>query len=288
MKTYMLRTCNADMTSSNGFIWPASGPVECPDWDPIVECGYGLHGLLMGVGAAELLDWSAEARWLVVEIDEFVDLGDKIKVPHGIVVYAGDRRGATQKIIELGADPAVVPGAVVIVGDGGTATAGYRGTAIAGDDGGTATAGHRGTATAGDYGTAIAGDSGTATAGYRGTAIAGDGGTATAGHRGTATAGNYGTAIAGDSGTATAGHRGTATAGYGGAAIAGDGGTATAGHYGTAIAGEGGIIQIRWYSREHDRYFIETAYPGINGIFADTAYRLDDETHEFVAADKTR
>jgi hypothetical protein len=286
MKTYMLRTCNADMTSSNGFIWPASGPVECPDWDPIVECGYGLHGLLMGVGAAELLDWSAEARWLVVEIDEFVDLGDKIKVPHGIVVYAGDRRGATQKIIELGADPAVVPGAVVIVGDGGTATAGYRGTAIAGDDGGTATAGHRGTATAGDYGTAIAGDSGTATAGSRGTAIAGDGGTATAGLRGTATAGYGGTATAGDYGTAIAGEGGTATAGDRGRATAGEGGVATAGDCGTATAGEGGVIQIRWYDRQAERYRIVIGYIGEGGLLPDVAYRLDKRTHAFVAVEK--
>jgi hypothetical protein len=59
-----------------------------------------------------------------------------------------------------------------IAGDGGS------GRALVG---GTATAGYRGTATAGDGGTATAGVGGTATAGYRGTATAGDGGTATAG-----------------------------------------------------------------------------------------------------------
>jgi hypothetical protein len=240
------------MTSSNGFIWPVSGPVECPDWDPIVECGYGLHGLLMGVGAAKLLDWSAEARWLVVEIEEFVDLDDKVKFPRGIVIYAGDRRGATQKIIEMGADPAVVPGAVVIAGDRGTATAGQYGTA---------TAGYGGTATAGDYGTATAGRYGTATAGYCGTAIAG--------HYGTAAAGHYGTAAAGDRGTATAGQYGVATASY----------------RGTAAAGEGGRIQIEWYDDRAERYRIAIGYIGENGLLPNVAYRLD-ETYEFVAVEK--
>ncbi len=27
----MVRTVNADMTSYGGFVWPESGPVECPD-----------------------------------------------------------------------------------------------------------------------------------------------------------------------------------------------------------------------------------------------------------------
>ncbi|WP_445081510.1 DUF7666 domain-containing protein [Martelella alba] len=42
----VLRTCNSDMTSRNDFVWPESGLVECPDWEPTEECGNGLHGLL--------------------------------------------------------------------------------------------------------------------------------------------------------------------------------------------------------------------------------------------------
>jgi hypothetical protein len=62
--TYMLRTCRPDMTSHNGFQWPTSGPVECPDWNPRAACGNGLHGLLHGEGDASLLDWSEDAQWL--------------------------------------------------------------------------------------------------------------------------------------------------------------------------------------------------------------------------------
>ena len=173
----VLRTSNADGTSRNNFRWPESGPVECPDWEPTAECGHGLHGALHGEGNGDLFRWEADARWQVVEVvaDEIVDLKRKIKFPRGVVVFSGDRLGATTYLSGHGG-----AGRAVI---GGTATAGDSGTATAGDSG-TATAGNDGTATAGDRGTATAGDYGTATAGYRGTATAGNDGTATAGDRG--------------------------------------------------------------------------------------------------------
>ena len=116
------------------------------------------------------------------------------------------------------------------------------------------------TATAGDYGTATAGNRGTATAGYDGTATAGVSGTATAGDDGTATAGDDGTATAGDYGTATAG----------------DYGTATAGDYGTATAGERGTIIIAWWDSELGRRRWVVGEVGIDGIVADTPYRVVD------------
>jgi len=179
----ILRTSNADGTSKNNFRWPESGPVECPDWELTAVCGHGLHGALWGEGAGGLFRWEADARWQVVEVvaADVIDLAGKVKFPRGVVVFSGDRLGATAYLSEHGG-----AGRAVI---GGTATAGYSGTATAGD-------------------------SGTATAGYSGTATAGDSGTATAGYSGTATAGDWGTATAGDWGTATAGDWGTATAGY--------------------------------------------------------------------------
>ena len=256
-KAYMLRTCDPDMTSHHGFVWPKEGTVEAPDWDPRACCGYGLHGLLWGAGQASLFNWDAGAPWLVVGIDEWVDLNGKVKAPRGEVVHVGDMRSCADLLVALGADP----GKCV----GGTATAGYRGTATAGD-GGTATAGYRGTATAGDGGTATAGYRGTATAGYRGTATAGDGGTATAGVGGTATAGVGGTATAGDGGTATAG----------------DGGTATAGVGGMATAGVGGVISIQYYDTKRERYCVRIGYIGEDGLEAGHLYQLDGD--KFVPA----
>jgi hypothetical protein len=196
-RVYALRTCNAALQSYNGFQWPASGKVSAPDWEKSTRCGQGLHGLLAGAGNAELLDWSPDAVWMIVDITEaykagdVIDLQGKVKFPACEIAHKGDQRSATQFLIDAGITGPIV-GAFITAGVRGTATAGVRGTATAGDSG-TATAGDSGTATAGDSGTATAGDSGTATAGYGGTATAGDSGTATAGDSGTATAGYGGT-----------------------------------------------------------------------------------------------
>jgi len=232
----VLRTTDADGKSYGGFQWPEKGAVACKDWNPKPECGNGLHGLLWGAGAGDLLDWSEDTRWLVVEVlaSEVVKIDDqKIKFPHGTVVFCGKRDDAVRMVAERA--PAGT------IGVAGTATAGYRGTA---------TAGEAGTATAGYAGTATAGDRGTATAGYAGTATAGEAGTATAGDRGTATAGEAGTATAGEAGTATAGYRGTAT------------------------AGEAGILTLRWWDGK--RYRIGVFYVGEDGVLPNTKYKLGE------------
>ena len=256
-KALVLRTCNSDMTSRNGFVWPKEGLVECPDWTPSPECGNGLHGALWGQGNGSLFDWSLDAVWQVVQIEEWIDLDGKVKFPRGIVVHTGNQETATKYIIENGASGAVI---------GASTTAGNEGTATVGDWG-TATAGFRGTATVGDWGTAIAGNEGTATAGFRGTATAGRGGTANAG--------DWGTANAGHGGTATAGFRGIAIAGRGGTANAGDWGTANAGNEGTASAGHCGIIQIKYFDGE--RFRIKAGYVGEDGIEPNVPYKLDHD-----------
>jgi hypothetical protein len=249
----VLRTCKADLSSpspeAHNFRWPESGPVEAPEWKPTDECGHGLHGLPWGEGHGSLLDWSSDARWLVVEVDEHPHedqdrpryFGGKCKFRRGMVVHCGSQDTATQYIIQRAPGRAVV-GCTATVGDRGMATVGDRGTATAGD---------RGTATAGDWGTATAGVYGTATAGVYGTATAGDWGTATAGDYGMATAGDYG--------------------------------MATAGEYGTATAGYGGILQLAWWDTVAGRPRIALAYVGENDIEANVPYRLD-ENHTFVKA----
>lgn len=154
MTKYMLKTVNADMAAYGGFVWPESGPVLAPDWDPRPVCGGGLHGLLWGEGDGTLLSFAADAKWLVVEIAddaEVVDLDRKVKINRGTVVFCGDRKGATDRIVALGARGAVV-GAFVASGDYGTSTSG---------NGGTSTSGYRGNSTSGYYGTSTSGDYGT-------------------------------------------------------------------------------------------------------------------------------
>ncbi len=299
-----LRTCDKDLKAHGGFQWREKGIVTAPDFKPITECGNGLHALEWGIGDGGLLDWSAEAKWLIVEVkqSDVIQLDGKIKFPSCKVVHCGDQLSATSFLLDVNSTLQGVVGSFVkagnygtatagnygtaTAGNYGTATAGYRGTATAGDEG-TATAGTRGTATAGNYGTATAGNYGTATAGDEGTATAGTRGTATAGNYGTATAGNYGTATAGYRGTATAGYRGTATAGnYGtatagnyGTATAGDEGTATAGYRGTATAGDAGVLIITWWDGGKHRRSIGHVTDG--GLEPNVKYRLNDKG-EFV------
>jgi hypothetical protein len=75
----------------------------------------------------------------------------------------------------------------------------------------------------------------------------------------------FGRAIVG--GTATAGDTGTATAGYRG--------TATAGYRGTATAGDGGILSIRWWDEQSQRYRLAVGYVSEAGIEPDRPYRVD-------------
>ena len=136
---FILRTCQPDGTSRNGFRWPlVVGEVAvAPDWNDRRECGGGLHGLPDGVGDGTLLDWSDGAVWLVAEVPAdagLVDLDGKVKVERCIVAHVGDRVSCAEFLVAQGCDGAIVAR---------TATAGNDGTATAGD-GGTATAGNRG------------------------------------------------------------------------------------------------------------------------------------------------
>jgi hypothetical protein len=122
----VLRTCAADLSSYNGFTWPNAGPVECPDWNPRAECGNGLHGLLWGIGDGSLLNWDADAKWLVVDVvsADVVEIGAKVKFPRCEVAFCGSKDAAVAMLIAHGADPSKVVAGTATAGDYGTATAG--------------------------------------------------------------------------------------------------------------------------------------------------------------------
>ena len=156
----VLRTCNGDATSYNGFVWPKEGPVKCADWDPEPRCGGGLHGLLWGVGDGALLSWEDSALWLVVRVAlaDVVSIGDdKVKFSSGIVEHCGSQESATQYIFENGAAGKAVVGLSV--------TSGYKGQS---------TSGHKGQSTSGDYGQSTSGDKGQSTSGHKGQSTSGD------------------------------------------------------------------------------------------------------------------
>ena len=129
-RALMLRTCDNDMCGHGGFAWPDAGLVKAPDWNPEPSCGGGLHGLLWGDGdASQLKHEDATRRWLVCEVvaSEVVQIQRKVKVPRAWVVYVGDRDGA---IAMLQAHAPV--GTAIVFAE---ATAGYAGTATAGEGG---------------------------------------------------------------------------------------------------------------------------------------------------------
>lgn len=308
MKALMLRTCGKDGLSYGDYSWPEVGQFAvAEDWDPRPVCGRGLHGLLWGEGDGNFLDWSPDAIWIVAEIDtaEMVDLGGKVKVPRALVLYRGDREGATRYLRENGGAGREIVGledgtgdyGYAVAGDYGVATAGYCGNAVAGERGcarvgdrGTATAGPGGTAIAGNWGMATAGDYGHAIAGHDGVAKVGDRGRAEAGSRGSATAGDGGTAISGFAGTATAGDGGEAKAGAFGVARVGDNGIAIADEFGVAIAGNhsvarvkfggiaaaghGGRIEIEY--RDGVLLHLKVEFVGKKGIKPNVFYRYDE------------
>ncbi len=249
--TYMLRTCNADMSAhhNNEFMWPKAGCVEAPDWSPTAKCGAGLHGLLLGAGEVRLLSDAADAVWLVCAVwrADVVDLKGKVKVPRAYVVYAGTREGATSLLHRLGA-----PTCCYV-----TASAG---------DGSTLTAGAGSTLKAEHYSTLHAGYGSTLTAGFDSILTAGDGSTLTAGLGSTLTAGHYSKLQAGVDSKLTAGFDSRLTAG--------DGSTLTAGHGSTLTAGFGSTFRCEYWNGTCMRTAV--AYVGESGIEPNVAYKCVD------------
>ena len=89
--TYIIRSCNEDMTSRNGFLWPASGQiVKAHDFRPTNECGNGLHGLRLNQNNPG--QWYEDGKLLLLKVDEkkIVDLDGKCKFPEAIVIKTFD------------------------------------------------------------------------------------------------------------------------------------------------------------------------------------------------------
>ena len=137
----VLRACNPDMSSRNGFVWPQVGRVaEAPDWKPETMCGNGLHGWLWGNGDINASGGThnvADAKWLVVEVikSEIVDLTGKVKFPRGTVRFIGSAVDAAAMIQASAPVGTAVIYGTATAGTRGTATAGYAGTATAGESG---------------------------------------------------------------------------------------------------------------------------------------------------------
>ena len=258
-KVLILRTCNADMTSHGGFVWPERGPVKAPDWNDKAECGNGLHGWLWGCGDWSLAIGGTEKKWIIFEADakDVIQLNGKVKVPTGDVLFVSNKWNESMAFL---CGRASLPCESSATGDYGHASAtGYCGHASA--------TGYYGHASAtGDYGHASAtGYCGHASAtGYYGHASA----TGGSGHA--SATGYYGHASA----TGDYGHA-SATGGSGHASATGGSGWAIS-NLGTARAGVDGILTIR-YKNTAGKIRVATAYVGENGIKANVFYSVNSD-----------
>jgi hypothetical protein len=239
----VLRTCKADMSSYNKFIWPESGSVKCPDWVDDYQCGHGLHGLPWGEGAGDLLNWESDAKWLVVEVDDQLikhgqdDMLQKCKFPRGNVVFCGNRKDATDYLLAHGAADKAVVGCYKIGGDWSTLTGGDYSTLTGGDFS---------TLTGGDYSILTGRNFSILTGGYESILTSGDFSKLTGGNRSTLTGGDqsiltggYESILtSGDFSKLTGGNRSTLTGEYKSILTGGDGSILTGGIWSILTGGD--------------------------------------------------
>jgi hypothetical protein len=259
--TYMLRTCRKDMRAYNGFVWPESGPVSAPDWNPEPVCGGGLHGLLMGIGNISHLSWDSNAKWFVVAVDSgsVVDLDGKVKVPSGNVVYCGDRDGAVSFLVQNGGDVTKIPFTHQRCGDRSTLTGGYDST-LTGGNGSTLTGGNYSTLTGGNYSTLTGGN----------------GSTLTGGNGSTLTGGDCSTLTGGDCSTLTGGKRSTLTGGKDSTLTGGDCSTLTGGDWSALTGGNDSTLIAKYWDKKQSRYRFVIGEVRDGGLRAGIAYKCVD------------
>jgi hypothetical protein len=300
MNKLFLRTCNSDGTSYGGFKWnlEIGGITEAPDWNPELECGGGLHGLLHGKGDGENLDHSKDSLWMACEaLGPIVDLENKIKTSKAKTLFVGDLKGATDFLIGAGCNPSEVVGAFITGGDsskiigadwstltggddsiitGGrwSTLTGGRWSTVTGGDNSIITGGNWSTLTGGNYSSVTGGEYSTLTGGNWSTLKGGHWSTVTDGNYSSVTGGDYSNVTGGKYSTVTGGNGSIVTGGYHSTVTGGDGSTVTGGEYSTVTGGDGSILSLKWFDGKRTR--IVTAYVGEDGIEPNVAYKLDD------------
>jgi hypothetical protein len=246
-----LKSLPPTLVARGGFVWPESGRVAAPDWDPTQKFGNGLHAFKWGVGEARLAHLEGYARWLVLSVREkdIVELDLEVKFPECEVLFCGKREIAVYIIQHYAPTGTAVMFANITVGDGEIAIGG-------------------------DYAFLKGGDFSTVTGGYCATVIGGYGATVTGGGRANVTGGDHA--------TVTGGNNATVTGGYGATVTGGDFATVTGG-IGARVSGGYGAVLILEYSDENK---IKKKVFVVDGekILPYVKYRLNKK-HELVRTD---
>ncbi len=249
----VLRTNDKNNRSRKGFQYPQSGWVEAPDWELTPECGNGLHGALKGCGDGTLFDWSDEALWVVLEVEEagIIPLDGLIKFKGGTVVYVGDRLTATELIASVYGHIGII-GAIVRLGIGEKAIGG-------------------------DYAVIIGGKLTYMKAGNFSLIVGGDE-TIVAGLDWSKVMGGNGSVVMGGNGSIVIG--GNESLLYGGlysGVVGGDNSIVKGGVGSSVRGGNGSVLSLDYYDANEDTYKPVKGYVGKDGILPDTTYVLNED-----------
>lgn len=133
-KVRIVKCVGPNGETTNGFVWPKSGPVKTPNWsaEPNCESG-GLFGWPWGLSIGGGKEPDYRTPWVVFEAplkdaeggENVVDLGDKCKAHEGEVIYFGDWWGAIL-LIDTGRNAWIehaARGAASATGESGAASA---------------------------------------------------------------------------------------------------------------------------------------------------------------------
>jgi hypothetical protein len=189
MSNLVMKVVGPDMRSYGGFLWPESGYVEAPDWDPQPACGRGLHGWLNGQGDYTCQSFTEidGAKWLILEVDNFIDLVGKVKFQSCTVVHCGTRQTATNYLLQAGISGPII-GVTVSGGPNSRVSGGY-GSTVSGGDGSTVSGGPNSRVSGGYGSTVVGGYGSTVSGGYGSTVSGGDGSTVSGGDGSTVSGG---------------------------------------------------------------------------------------------------
>ncbi|MBV8781905.1 MAG: hypothetical protein JO353_10950 [Phycisphaerae bacterium] len=279
-KVLILRRCNKDGSSSHGFVWPKSGPVEAADFNTLRACGGGLHGWPWGMGLGEGSDYdiigdewkvfAAKAEDVIGELPVYGEdsRGEKCKAKCGEVIYSGSFAGACAMI--NGGRHRLIDAMAKDEAADNISSGDYSTAASSGNSSTAASSGNSSTAaSSGDYSKAASsGDYSKAASSGNSSTAASSGNYSTA-----ASSGDYSTAASsGDSSTAASSGNSSKAKASGQKTIA-----CVAGLGGVASAGPLGCFTLHYLDCD-DRPRAVTGYVGESGIKPDTLYRIEKGT----------
>jgi hypothetical protein len=195
MSNLVMKVVGPDMRSYGGFLWPESGYVEAPDWDPQPACGRGLHGWLNGQGDYTCQSFTEidGAKWLILEVDNFIDLVGKVKFQSCTVVHCISG-GPNSRV--SGGDGSTVsggPNSRVSGGDGSTVSGGPN-SRVSGGDGSTVSGGPNSRVSGGD-GSTVSGGPNSRVSGGDGSTVSGGPNSRVSGGDGSTVSGGTGSVL---------------------------------------------------------------------------------------------